>query len=100
MTRITEKELAKRWDVTPRTLQSMRADGKGPAYVQPSPRRVFYFEADIQAYEESVRMLKKPGTKATIKRAAGALELLAAKAKPEAAATICKIRDDLRALLA
>lgn len=100
MTRVTESELAKRWGITPRTLQNMRNEGRGPAYVQPSPRKVFYFQSDIEAYEESVRMLKKPGTKATIKRAAGAIDLLAGKAKPEAKATLEKIRDDLRALLA
>ena len=100
MTRVTETELAQRWGITPRTLQNMRNEGRGPAYVQPSPRKVFYREADIAAYEEEVRMLKKPGMKATIKRAAGALDLLAGKAKPEAKATLEKIRDDLRALLA
>lgn len=99
MTRITEKELAEAWGVTTRTLQSMRADGRGPAYVQPSPRKVFYRPADIEAYEESVRLLKKPNAKGTIKRAAGALELLAAKAKPEAKATLDKILLDLRALI-
>lgn len=98
--RLTEAELAARWELTTRTLQNMRNDGKGPAYVQPSPRKVFYRLDAVEAYEEEVTMLKKPGVKATIKRAAGALELLATKAKPEAAATISKIRDDLRALLA
>jgi hypothetical protein len=93
-------ELAARWDVTTGTLQNMRNEGRGPAYVQPSPRKVFYFLTDIEAYEESVRMLKKPGLKATIKRAAGAIDVLSGKAKPEAKATLEKIRDELRALLA
>jgi len=100
MTRVTEKELAAAWGVTPRTLQNMRAEGRGPAFVQPSPRKVFYRSADIEAFEESVRMLKKPGAKSTIKRAASAIELIAAKAKPEARATLEKILGDLKALLA
>lgn len=99
MTRVTEADLAKRWDMTIRTLQNMRNTGRGPAYVQLSPKKGFYWLCDIESYEESVRVLQKPRSKATIKRAASTLELLASKAKPEAATTILKIRDDLRTLI-
>lgn len=100
MTRVTEAELAKRWDITPRTLQTWRKTGEGPAFVRLGPRKVFYREEAIDAYELEATVNKRPGWKATIKRAAGALDVLASKAgKPEAKATLEKIRDDLRALL-
>ena len=100
MTRITESELAKMWGLTPRTLLNWRNAGKGPAYIKTGERSGFYREADVLAYEEECAINKRPGWKATIKRAAGALDVLSSKsAKPEAKATLEKIRDDLRALL-
>lgn len=100
MTRITEAELAARWDVTPRTLQMWRKAGEGPAFVRLGPRKVFYRMEDIDSYEAAVTMNKKPGWKVTIKRAASAIDVMASKAvKPEAKAVFANIRDDLRALL-
>ncbi len=100
MKRITEAELAQRWDITPRTLQTWRKTNQGPAFVRLGPRKVFYREDAIEAYELEATVNKRPGWKATIKRAAGAIDVLATKAtKPEAKATLEKIRNDLRALL-
>ena len=99
MTRLTTPELAARWNVTVRTLELYRRSGEGPAFVRLGPRNVYYPMSDVLAYEEANTMNRKPGWKATIKRAAGALDLLAAKAKPEARGTLESIRNDLRALL-
>lgn len=100
MTRITESELAERWALTTRTLQMWRKAGEGPAFVRLGPRTVFYRPEDIAAYEDEATVNKKPGWKATLRRAASALHLQAEKAKtPEAKATLSKIQDEINALL-
>ena len=57
-TLLTEREVAKRWDITQRTLYSWRRDGKGPPFVMIGQRRKYRL-SDIEAYEE--QMLQKPG---------------------------------------
>jgi hypothetical protein len=100
VTRVTESELAKRWGVTTRTLQSWRKTGQGPAYVRLGPRKVFYRQDAIDAYELEATVNKKPGWKATIKRAASALDMLAAKATTSKARdTLVALRDELRGLM-
>lgn len=51
--RLTETELAKRWDVTPRTLQNWRADGNGPAFISIGKNTIRYRLEDVLAYEEA-----------------------------------------------
>lgn len=55
---LTEQELARRWDITTRTLFNWRRDGKGPPFVMVGKRRRYRL-SDIEAYEE--QMLQKPG---------------------------------------
>ena len=101
MTRLTETDLAERWSMTTRTLQSWRKTGTGPAFVRLGERSIFYRMEDVLAYEESRVVGKVAAWRGPVKRAAGALDVLAEKAsKPEVKATLTKIRDELRALLA
>ena len=101
MTRLTETELAQRWSMTTRTLQSWRKAGTGPAFIRLGERSIFYRTEDVLGYEESRVVGKVAAWRGPVKRAAGVLDVLAAKSsKAEAKAMICKIRDELRALLA
>ena len=100
---LTEKELAARWKMTARTLQGWRTTGKGPRYIRIGERSIFYRAADIEAYERA-NVVGKPippdGWDATVKRAAGALDVLAKQAKtPKAQQTLAGLRDELRGLL-
>lgn len=100
MSRITETQLAERWGVTTRTLQLWRKNGQGPAFVRIGPKSVFYREADIEAYEDACTVNRRPGFKATIRRAAGALAVLAEQAKSEKARqTLTTLSADLRGLI-
>lgn len=45
-------ELARRWKVSPRTLERWRWEGCGPAYLKVGGR-VLYRLADVEAYEAS-----------------------------------------------
>lgn len=98
MKRLTEAELAERWSVTPRTLQLWRRAKKGPAFLRLGERSILYRLEDIEAYERA----HTEGTdiRSTVKRAAGAMDMLAAKATtPRARDTLVALRDELRALL-
>jgi len=100
MSRITETQLAERWGVTTRTLQLWRKNGQGPAFVRIGPKSVFYREADIEAYEDACTVNRRPGFKSTIRRAAGALDLLAQQSKSDKArTTLSTLRDELRSLI-
>lgn len=103
MTTLTEKELATRWKLTARTLQGWRAKGIGPRFVRLGERSIFYRATDVEAYEAANVVGKRhppDGWDATVKRAAGALDVLAKQAKtPKAQSTLAGLRDELRGLL-
>lgn len=50
---LTEKELAARWGISPRTLQLWRREGKGPAFITIGHHTIRYRMEDIVAYEQS-----------------------------------------------
>lgn len=103
MKRLTETELSERWNVTTRTLQGWRKTGKGAPFIRIGERSVFYREEDVLAYEDaSVKgRLDEPRWRPAVKRAASAIDLIAAKSKSEKAkSTLTALRDELRALLA
>ncbi len=50
MQNLNEKELAKRWRMSPRTLQGWRQQGKGPRYLKVEGR-VIYPMPEIEACE-------------------------------------------------
>lgn len=47
---LSQIQLARRWSVSPRTLERWRWSGQGPTYVK-AGRRVVYRLEDIEAYE-------------------------------------------------
>ncbi len=49
---LTTKLLARRWKITPRTLERWRADGKGPRFVRIG-RHIRYRQSDVLAFEAS-----------------------------------------------
>ena len=103
MRRLTETELAQRWDVTTRTLQSWRKTQKGPPFIRIGERSIFYREGDVLAYEDASLKgrLDEPRWRPAVKRAAAAIDILAGKAKTEKSKTTLEaLRDELRALLA
>lgn len=53
---LTAEEVAKRLRVTTRTLETWRDERRGPAFMQISKRKVLYSQADVLAYENSVRV--------------------------------------------
>ncbi len=50
MQNLDEKELARHWRMSPRTLQGWRQQGKGPRYMK-IEGRVIYPMSEIEAYE-------------------------------------------------
>lgn len=50
---LSERQLAARWGVTPRTLQNWRAAGKGPPFLELGINTIRYRLEDIEAYEKS-----------------------------------------------
>ena len=50
VTHLNQTELARRWSVSPRTLERWRWTGAGPAFLKLGGR-VAYRLADIEAYE-------------------------------------------------
>lgn len=50
----TEAKLAERWDVSTRTLQRWRREGKGPQFLRLG-RRVLYPFSEIDAFEQAAR---------------------------------------------
>jgi hypothetical protein len=51
---LTEGELARRWRVSPRTLQRWRAGGRGPAFLRLG-RRIVYEPDAVARFEAAVR---------------------------------------------
>lgn len=110
MNRFTEKELAARYGLKPRTIQNWRAtwDKDEPVKLGPPPMRigknsVFYREEDVLAYEAASVVggrMAPVGWDATVKRAASMLDRLADQAKTEkAGAVLASMRDELRRLI-
>jgi hypothetical protein len=50
MRRFREKQVAERWNISPRTLQQWRWQGRGPRYMKVGAA-VVYGEEDLEAYE-------------------------------------------------
>lgn len=100
---LTEKELAVRWKLTTRTLQGWRSKGIGPAFVRLGERSIFYRMSDVLAYESANvvgRTIPPEGWEKVVKRAAGALNVLAGKAStPSAKQTLATIHAELNTLL-
>ncbi len=55
---ISANELANRWGLAPRTLESWRSRGRGPAYLKIGGK-VHYRQDDIEAYEAECRQERK-----------------------------------------
>jgi predicted site-specific integrase-resolvase len=51
---VTQAALARRWQVSPRTLERWRSDGTGPAFVRIGGQ-VRYRLEDVEAYERRQR---------------------------------------------
>ena len=51
---LTQADLAKRWRIRERTLETWRVEGTGPCYLKIG-ERVLYTLKDIEAYENSRR---------------------------------------------
>ncbi len=54
-TMLREGELARRWDVSQRTLQRLRTDGQGPAFIRIGGA-IRYQMADVLAYDSLRRV--------------------------------------------
>lgn len=50
---LTTKELARRWNMAPQTLDSWRAKGKGPKWIKLGPKMVRYRLADVEVWEKA-----------------------------------------------
>ena len=50
---LTEIELAKRWGISPRTLQLWRREGKGPPFITIGHHTIRYRMEDVLAYEQA-----------------------------------------------
>ena len=98
-----DKDLAKRWKMTQRTLQGWRAKGIGPRFIRIGERSIFYREEDVLAYEAANvvgRPMPPEGWDSVVKRAAADLDILAANGKTQKSRdTLACLRDELRALL-
>lgn len=57
--RLNESDLADRMQVTVKTVQKWRREGKGPAYLKLASGSVRYRLEDVLAYEESCLVLPK-----------------------------------------
>jgi hypothetical protein len=55
---LTQTDLARRWRISPRTLERWRWVKQGPAYIQVGHRVVYTIE-DVEAYEAAQR---RPGS--------------------------------------
>jgi len=58
---LTEKELARRWRLSPATLQRWRRENLGPSYIKMGCIR--YSLTSIKEFEESKRRLKSKANK-------------------------------------
>jgi hypothetical protein len=58
MRHLNQVELARRWNVSPRTLENLRWRRKGPPYLK-LVGRIVYPLADVEAYERANKHLTK-----------------------------------------
>ena len=100
MKHLTEKDLAARWSMTTRTLQSWRKEKKGVKFVRLAERSIVYREEDVIAYENAHTVGREEHWRAPCKRAASAFDALSKGAKKAAQrAVLAGFRDELRAAL-
>ena len=66
---LNEAELAKRWGLSPKTLQRWRCEGRGPAYLKLS-KRVTYAIEDVVAFEVSQKRVRENSHEIAALRAA------------------------------
>ncbi len=59
---LNQIDLARRWKISPRTLERWRWLGEGPQYLKLGGR-VLYRVADIEDFEQSTVQLGKPNTR-------------------------------------
>ena len=57
LSHLTQRDLARRWSMSERTLESWRWKGSGPAYLRLGGRIVYRLQ-DVESYEET--SLHKP----------------------------------------
>jgi predicted DNA-binding transcriptional regulator AlpA len=65
---LTQKQLAQLWNISERTLERWRVEGRGPPFVAIGPRRRGYRLSDIEAWASANTF----GSTAAVKRAGGA----------------------------
>jgi len=103
--RMTEVDLAKRLDISTRTLQQWRRAGIGPAFIRIGQNTIRYREEDVLAYEESkieggAGVTEPEGWRQTMKRAASFLDNIAKwKIQSDTKARIQALSADLKRLL-
>ena len=103
--RMTEVELAKRLDISTRTLQQWRRAGVGPAFIRIGQNTIRYREEDIAAYEESRieggALASEPeGWRTAMKRAASFFDNIAKwKIQSETRSRIQAMSADIKRLL-
>jgi len=103
--RITEVDLAKRLDISTRTLQQWRRAGIGPAFIRIGQNTIRYREEDVLAYEESKleggdAIAEPEGWRQAMKRAASFLDQIAKwKIQSDTKARIQTLSADLKRLL-
>jgi len=71
---LNQIDLARRWKISPRTLERWRWLGEGPRYLKLGGR-VLYRVADIEAYEQSIVCLTKADDSGAWHDAAGSVHL-------------------------
>ncbi len=100
-TMLTEKEVAERLQVTPRTVRRWRTEGCGPAacYIGSEESTIRYHPDDLEAFIASKRRPLPKSAESAMRRAAEAFDaILGWKKLPEkTAAALTSLRDELRA---
>lgn len=54
---LSPREVEEEYGISFKTLEKWRAEGRGPAYIKPSPRLVLYERARIETWLTSHRVL-------------------------------------------
>ena len=65
---LTSEELAARWNLRQRTLESWRYRGRGPAFVRLGGRSVRYRLSDVLRFEDAQRQVPTNGSAANPNR--------------------------------
>jgi len=95
---LTPDDLAKRWDVTTRTLQTYRNDCIGPQFIVIGKNTVRYRIKDVLDHEERLLTGGEVPARAeqVMRKAASVLDTITKwKMRPETLATVQGVRDDL-----